>query len=331
MTLVKLSAHQAFVWVDVDGAERHTGLLRRSAKVTQANAKLYARRITYTWALADRPVGGAAAGLRSDDPAAVDEIVGELAAVCAERRVALAAGPGVDAGALAGCDDWRSERVRGPDAAAAVAGAVARSAAAAVAAHLGGVEGRSVALWWSPAAAALAREVTGRGGRVVAVATDEGSVIRTDGVDPDGITPEAPPDLAALGRVGDRWAIFGAEADVFVPAPGLRSLTEQGAERVRAAVVCPVTEQPIATKPFHILRQRGVEALPDALTLVGEAVLADPEVPDDAVPGRIDEVVGTVMAEASTDTEGPWLGACRLAETRMAAWWGRAPRGRPFA
>ena len=42
-------------------------------------------------------------------------------------------------------------------------------------------------------------------------------------------------------------------------------------------------------------------------------------------------VLGTVMAEASTDTEGPWLGACRLAETRMAAWWGRAPRGRPFA
>jgi glutamate dehydrogenase (NAD(P)+) len=340
--LTKYDSAGAFVIRDLEDAPCE-GPVRLSAKVTQANAKLYARVATYRFALLGQRRGGAAAGIKAepaDKATAISAFIDEVAPLL-ERRAYL---PDPAAGVSA--DDLAPLRERDPrnpllweqvDGRAFRDVAAARSAAACADAHLGGLDGRSVAIQWSRSSPLLIEELHRRGARISAVSTSAGTAVRDLGFGADEVLAAAREhgdDLVAhLGEVepAEPWAVFGAAADVLVCAPTLRSVSDQGAAMLEAEVVLPSGEQPVAPKALAALRRRDIAVLPDTVALAGPAIVATqpPEVPADDVLAEIDRRVAEVMA-ASAHADGPLLGSCYVAEEFLRTWQEKLPFGRPL-
>jgi glutamate dehydrogenase (NAD(P)+) len=339
--LTKLDSNAAFVVRDLDGAPAE-GPVRLSPKATQANARLYARVATYRFALLGQQRGGAAAGIKAeaaDRDAAVASFVTEVEPLVASEDLRLDPAAGVDGAALA---PLRQHDDRNALLWEEVGGrlfrevAAARSAAACVEAHLGGIDGRSVAVQWSRAAGALVDELHRRGARIVAVSTGAGAVVQEAGFGAEEL-------LAANREHGDefvlrlgvdpaeQWAVFGVDVDVFVPPPTLRALSEQGAAMVRAKALLPVGEQVVSPKALASLRRRGVAALPDTVALAGPALVGGlaAGTSADAALAEVDRRVDEITT-ASAHDDGPLLGSCYLAEDFLRTWRDELPFGRPL-
>lgn len=341
MQLTKFPTAGAFVVRDLDAPCE--GPVRLSPKITQANAKLYARVATYRMALLGRQRGGAAAGIKAepaDRATAVAAFVEEVGALVGDGAYLPDPAPGVGADDLAPlrAGDPRNPLLweqHGDRAFRDVA--AARSAAACADAHLGGLDGRSVALQWSRTSPLLVEELHRRGARITAVSTSAGTAVRDLGFGADEILAAAGEhgdDLVAhLGDVepAESWAVFGVTADVLVPLPTLRSLSDQGAAMVQAAVILPSGEQPVAPKPLAELRRRGKAVLPDTVALAGPAVVGalPAEATAEEALAAIDTTVADIMAAAAHD-DGPLLGSCYLAEEFLRTWQDTLPFGRPL-
>ncbi|MEZ5166061.1 MAG: hypothetical protein R2695_06065 [Acidimicrobiales bacterium] len=82
MRIHKFSAADAFVAIDLEGAEASTGPVRWARKVLQGGAIELARSQTYTFAALGMKRGGASAGISAEAPdrnAAIEAFVGEAA------------------------------------------------------------------------------------------------------------------------------------------------------------------------------------------------------------------------------------------------------------
>ncbi|HUF33418.1 MAG TPA: Glu/Leu/Phe/Val dehydrogenase dimerization domain-containing protein [Acidimicrobiales bacterium] len=341
MQLTKLDRNAAFVIRDLPDVPCE-GPVRLGPKVTQANAKLYARVATYRLALLGIRRGGGAAGIKAeaaDGSTAVADFVEDVRPLVARGDLALDPAAGVSAEGLA---PLRDDDPRNPllwesvDGGAVRELAAARSAAACAEAYLGGLDGQRVALRWSRAAAPLAQELHRRGARIVAISTGAGSAVQEAGFGVDELVAAAADhgdDLVThLGvDTTDQWAVFGVDVDVFVPAPTLRSLSEEGAGMVRAGVVLPSGEQPVSPKALASLRRRGVAALPDTIALAGPSIVgaAPTDASIDDALARVDTAVAEAMA-ASAHDDGPLLGSCYAAESFLRTWRDELPFGRPL-
>ena len=353
--IVELGSVPGFVVFDLPGAPVSAGGTRLAPDVSVAEVALLARAMTYKFAALGERVGGAKAGVRGDpaDRAGKDAL---MARFCAE------VGPLADAGRfLTGPDmgtaeeDFAPLRARraAPTAMRAVVGGVpfedmltgygvAVAADTALNARWGwGWDGRSVAIeGFGKVGGGVAREVTRRGGRVVAVSTVAGCV-----ADPAGLDVEL---LLALRRVhgdacvvrygrpvGPPGQLFTAvHADVLVPGtrPGVigARIAESLPPGVR--VVAPAANAPYTAGGADVLRKRGIVALPDFVCNAGavigyrSAAEATPGEILAAVERRITELIG----EALSHQAGPFAGACELAGTFLRGWWGEPPSP-PFA
>lgn len=205
----------------------------------------------------------------------------------------------------------------------------------------GGWEGRSAAIeGFGKVGGGVAREVTRRGGRVVAVSTVAGCV-----ADPAGLDVER---LLALRRVhgDDCVARYGrpagppgqlftvVDADVVVPGTRPGVISRRAAESLRPSVkvVAPAANVPYTAAGADVLRRRGIVALPDFVCNAG-AVIGYRSARS-ATPQQVLADAGNRIAELILDAldhpAGPLAGACESAARFLRGWWGEPPSP-PFA
>jgi len=353
--ILELGSVPGFVVFDLPGVPTSAGGTRLAPDVGVAEVALLARAMTYKFAVLGDRVGGAKAGLRGDpaDRAGKDAL---MARYCAEI------GPLADAGRfLTGPDMGTAEedfaplreRRAAPAAIGAVVGGVpfedvltgygvAAAAAAALQAGSGwGWDERSVAIeGFGKVGGGVAREVTRRGGRVVAVSTVAGCV-----ADPAGLDVEL---LLALRRVhgdacvvrygrptGPPGQLFTAvNADVVVPGTRPGAISGQVARSLPLSVrvIAPAANVPYTAEGAEVLRQRGIAALPDFVCNAGAVI--GYRSPAGATPAEVlaavDATITGLITEALRHHAGPLAGACELAGKFLRSWWGEPP-GPAFA
>jgi glutamate dehydrogenase (NAD(P)+) len=353
--IIKLGSVAGFVVLDLPDAPVCAGGTRLAPDVTVAEVALLARAMTYKFAALGDRVGGAKAGVLGDSADRVAR-AGQMARYCAEIRPLADAGrflTGPDMGTFE--EDFRLLRERRPAPAAFGAvvagvpfedlltgyGVVVAAEAALRAGPGGGLQDRSVAIeGFGKAGGGAAREVTSRGGRVVAVSTVAGCV-----VDPSGLDVER---LLALRHVhgdacvlqyglpaGPPGRLFTAvDADVIIPGARPGVITREVAQALPSAVrvVAPAANVPYTREGADVLHRRGIAALPDFVCNAG-AVIGYRSAPD-ATPGQVlanvADKIEALIREALSHPRGPLAGACERAAAFLHTWWGDPP-GPPFA
>jgi glutamate dehydrogenase (NAD(P)+) len=330
-----------------------------------AEVAVLARSMTYKFAALGERVGGAKAGVRGD-PADRAGKAALMARFCAEVRPLTDAGrflTGPDMGT--GEEDFaplRERRAAPAAMRAVVAGVpfedlltgfgVAVAAGTALDAAMGstaggsaagnrGWDGRSVAIeGFGKVGGGVAREVTRRGGRMVAVSTVAGCVAEAAGLDVE--------QLLALRRAyGDACVLrYGlpvmppqqlfteVDADVLVPGarPGTIGARTAGSLPPGVRVIAPAANAPYTAAGADVLRRRGIVALPDFVCNAGAVIgyrSAAGATPDQVLAAVEARVTGLIL-EALSHPSGPLAGACERAGGFLRGWWGEPP-GPPFA
>ncbi len=351
---VALHSVPGFIVFDLPGAQTSAGGTRLAPDVTAAEVALLARAMTYKYAALGAPVGGAKAGVVGDPGDGADRAA-RMARYCREI------GPLVDSGRfLTGPDMGTFEHDFGPlrehraapGAMSAVVNGVpfedlltgygvAVAAETALRATAGSDwDGRSAAIeGFGKVGGGVAREVTRRGGRVVAISTVAGSI-----ADPSGLDIERLLELrsgygddcvAHYGLpIAPPAGLFTAEADVVVPGarPGVISSSVAQSLAPAVRVVAPAANVPYTRAGAAVLRGREIAALPDFVCNAG-AVLGYRSAPQDTpaqvltvVANRISDIISAVLNHPS----GPLAGACEQAVEFLRSWWGEPPAP-PFA
>jgi glutamate dehydrogenase/leucine dehydrogenase len=353
--IVELGSVPGFVVFDLPGAPVSAGGTRLAPDVSVAEVALLARAMTYKFAVLGDRVGGAKAGVRGD-PADSAGKAALMARFCAEI------GPMADAGRfLTGPDMGTAEedfaplrkRRAAPAAVQAVVGGVpfedlltgygvAVAAEAALSARWGwGWDGRAVAIeGFGKVGGGVAREVTRRGGRVVAVSTVAGCIADPAGLDVEVLLAlrrvHGDACVARYGRpVGPPAQLFTAvTADVVVPGTRPGAIGGREAELLPPGVrvVAPAANVPYTAQGAEGLRRRGIVALPDFVCNAGAVI--GYRSPAGATPGQVlaavDDQITELILEALHHHDGPLAGACERAARFLRSWWGEPPRP-PFA
>jgi glutamate dehydrogenase (NAD(P)+) len=353
--IVELGSVPGFVVFDLPGAPVSAGGTRLAPDVSLAEVALLARAMTYKFAVLGAQIGGAKAGVRGD-PADRAGRAALMTQFCAEVRPLADGGrflTGPDMGTTEEDFAPLRERRASPAAIRAVVGGVpfedvltgfgvTVAAEAALSTRWGwGWESRSVAIeGFGKVGGGVAREVTRRGGRVVAVSTVAGCI-----ADPAGLDVEL---LLALRRVhGDACVarygrpveppdhLFGAvAADVVVPGtrPGVISAATAESLPPGVLVVAPAANAPYTEQGAEVLGRRGIVALPDFVCNAGAVIgyRSAADAPPASVLADVEARITELIVEALGHPGGPLAGACDRAGRFLRDWWGDPPRP-PFA
>jgi glutamate dehydrogenase/leucine dehydrogenase len=297
--------------------------------------------MTYKFAVLGHPLGGAKGLVR----ARADERAGAMARYCEEISGLVASRrftTGPDLGTYEA--DFASLRPANwePHVVNSVVDGVAfedvlTGFGVAVAARvaLGGLDGRTVTIeGFGKVGAGVAREMTRRGARVVAVSTVTGCVTDPGGLEFDELW-EARAEhgdqlVTALGRdCLPRDALFDVEADVLVPGARVGVLDGRHAARVSARAVVPAANVPYTAPGLAILEDRGIGAHADfvcnAAAVVGytsPASASQREVLD-----HVERTISELVRACATSERGPFTAAAAVAENFLRTW--RAPDALP--
>lgn len=351
---VKLHSVPGFIVFDLPGAPVSAGGTRLAPDVTAAEVAMLARAMTYKFAALGADVGGAKAGVVGD-PGDRPDRAARMARYCEEIRPLVESGrflTGPDMGTFE--EDFAPLR-RQRAAPAAISAVVddipfedlLTGYGVAVAAEAGlrsltgsGWPGRSAAIeGFGKVGGGVAREVTRRGGRVVALSTVAGSI-----EDPAGLDVER---LFALRRIhGDdciaRYGLavapparlFAARADVLVPGARPGALTGPVAQALAPAVrvIAPAANVPYTRQGADVLRRRGIAALPDFVCNAGAVIgyrSAQSATPEEVLAAAASKIT-ELITDAMNHHDGPLAGACERAAGFLRTWWGEPPAP-PFA
>jgi glutamate dehydrogenase/leucine dehydrogenase len=294
--ITKLATTDAFVVVDLDGADHATGIVRWAKKVLQDGAVNLARHVTYAAAILEVRISGASAGINSD-PDGRAAAIGAFAGEVAPMAVRLDPGKGVapeDLEALAVTDD------RSPHYRALHDHLLAAGAAAALRAQRDSLDGLAVAIEAHvPGVAELTATLESEGARVESV----------------------PP--ATLDVTCDVLCV-GSKAGV---------VDHENVESVTATTILPVAPLPITARGLATARRNGIVVLPDFVALAGPLLAAwpDPGADQASITESAEARISSVVAEVLDHPDGPLLGACEAAERFLLTWRDELPFGRPIA
>ena len=228
-----------------------------------------------------------------------------------------------------------------------------------------GLDGRSAVIeGFSATGPALAEAVSQRGGRVVGLATAEGSLAAGGGFDPAALaeawsahgdkalsalagsddkapnTPASSDDKALntpAGRDGDGLAepgaLWGIAADVVFAGSRMGVVHHGVAEGLECRALVPCGRLAYTSKALAVCRRKGIAAIPDFVALAGSTVAAwsNSDAGDDEVRSEVARSVTALIDEALTSDDGPFLGACYAAEAFLSTWQDELPFGRPLA
>jgi glutamate dehydrogenase (NAD(P)+) len=347
MNVLRLETVDAFVAFDLDDSPHNAGGTRLAPDVTEREGALLARAMTYKFAVLGRPLGGAKGMVR----AGADGRAAAMARYCEEIRPLVASRrflTGPDLGTYESdfaplrAPTWQPhvlnstvDGVAFEDVLTGFGVAVAADVA------LDGLDGRTVAVeGFGKVGAGVAREVTRRGARVVAVSTIAGCVADPDGLDIDQLweARAAHGDrlVAEAGRTcRPRDALFEVDADVVVPGARVGVIDEQRAARVAARAVVPAANVPYTAGGLATLANRGIAAHADfvcnAAAVVGYTSPASAA--RDEVLEHVERTITELVAASSADGREPFAGASTIAEEFLRIWRpaGEAPPGPPLA
>jgi len=350
--VIELSSVPGFVVFDLPGAPESAGGTRLAPDVSVAEVALLARAMTYKYGALGAETGGAKAGVRGDpaDRAAKAGLMARFCAEIASRADTDRLLTGPDMGTAE--EDFAPLRQHRavPAAIRAVVDGVPFEdlltgygvAVAAEAALGGGWDGRSVAIeGFGKVGGGVAREVTRRGGRVVAVSTVAGCIADRSGLDVELLLAlrRAHGDACVLhyGRPaappGQLFTTAGA--DVLVPGtrPGVLGRRTAASLPPEVRVVAPAANAPYTAPGADVLRQRGIVALPDFVCNAGAVIgyRSAADATTDQVLATVAATIGGLVLEALRHPAGPLAGACEQAARFVRGWYGEAPGRAPYA
>jgi glutamate dehydrogenase/leucine dehydrogenase len=331
-----LATTDAFIVFDLDDAPG-AGIVRSAPKILVDGATSLARTLTYKFATFERRIGGASAGINAKPdvrPAAVAAFAAEATDLVGAGRLLVEAGRGVAA------DDLAAVRAVDPrpeaywtrhDELTALGVAVAAEAV------LDGLAGRSVAIeGFDASGPLLAAELVARGAKVTAVATSEGTVAATAGLDVPALAlawaEHGPACVRELGlETGAPSAVFATPADVLVAGSKPGIVDDEVAAGLEVRAVVPGGPVPVTAKALAVLRRADTLVLPDFVTTAGPLFAGWPaDSAADPAPVAADAIAGSVR-EVMGHEDGPLLGACYRAEAFLSGWRDELPFGRPLA
>lgn len=336
MPVHRLKTVDAFVAFDFDDAATSAGGTRLAPDVTETEAVLLARAMTYKFGVLRAELGGAKGGIR----ASANERESALARYCDEIRPLVESRrflTGPDLGTSE--SDFASLR-QSQETASPMAGThegmpledVVTGLGVVVAAEaaLGSVAGCSFAIeGFGKVGGGVAREAAKRGGRVVAVSTVVGAVQAEDGA---GLDVEEMWSLR--GEHGDSFvsrlglpvlppaALFDVAADVLVPGARTGVLDARTAAGVNAGAVVPASNVPYTGDGLNVLVDRAIPAHADFVCNAGAVIGyrspagSSPE----QVFARVENEIRRLVLEASEHPEGPFQGAVDIAANFIRTW-----------
>ncbi|MDW3220470.1 MAG: hypothetical protein R8F63_17820 [Acidimicrobiales bacterium] len=344
MRIHKFTTTEAFVAIDLDGAEASSGPVRWARKVLQGGAKDLARSQTYTYAVLGMKRGGASAGISAEAPdrdAAVEAFVAEAADLVADGTYLPDAAKGVseaDLAPLRAADERDTGRLGG-DAPTFIDRCDGLSAAVCAHHAAAGLAGKAVAIeGFGATGPALAEAVVERGGTIAAVATATGSVTNDAGFDPhtlaDAWAADGDDMVNALGDPGHPMAIFGSGADVWFVGSKMGVVNHEVAAQIgEASAVVASGRLPLTARALAVLRRNDVAAPADFVSLAGStlALWGDANRTEAEILAGINEDIGDMTAAFKAHDDGPFLAACLEAESFLSGWQETLPFGRPLA
>jgi len=120
--------------------------------------------------------------------------------------------------------------------------------------------------------------MTAAGARCLAVCDHRGVIYNADGLDVAALRGHVGKTGAVVGFAGgepiDRSAFWGIEADVVVPAALENQISRSVAAKLRVKVVLEGANGPTTPNADEILRERGIEVLPDILANAGGVIVS---------------------------------------------------------
>ena len=338
MRIHKFQTTEAFIAIDLDGAEASSGPVRWAKKILQGGAKDLARSQTYTYAALGMQRGGASAGISAAPDARGDAIaafVEEAGALVADGTYLPDAAKGVGGDELAGLrgDDPRDTARLG-----AFGDRCDGLSAVVSAQHAVGLDGKTVAIeGFEGLGAAIAEGVIERGGRVTAISTATGTVTNADGfalADLQAAAEAGADGVNELGEVGPAKAIFGSGADVVFAGSKVGIVDHVVADQLsECAAVVAAGRLHLTARGLAVLRKAGVAAPADFVSLAGSTLAAwgDANRSDDEILAGVREDIGDLSDEFTDHEDGLLLAACYFSEGFLSQWQDELPFGRPLA
>jgi glutamate dehydrogenase/leucine dehydrogenase len=343
----RLETVDGFIAFDFDDARFSGGGTRYAPDVTEHEASLLARAMTYKFGVLGLQAGGAKGAVRGtadQKPELIARYCEEIRPLVESRRF----GTGPDLGTSE--EDFAP--IRDPSAPPSVmASRIGGDAiedlitgfGVVIAAEtaMGSVDGTTFAIeGFGKVGGGVAREAVRRGARVVAVSTIEGCVF-----DPAGLDVEALLSLrrahgdAFVCQAGSRFesdpaALFEVEADVLVPGARTGVITADVAGRLKTRWIVPAANVPYTAESIDVLRSRRVRYLADFVCNVGATAGYTSNAKDvGELFGHVARTVTSLESKAGAHPSGPYEGACAIAEEFLRSWRGKAgmPDSPPLA
>lgn len=339
MRIHKFTTTEAFIAIDLEGAEASSGPVRWAKKILQGGAKDLARSQTYTYAALGMQRGGASAGISadpSDRGAAIEAFLAEAQDLVADGTYLPDAAKGVGRDELAPLHDADPrDTARLGDFADRCDGL----SAAVTAHHAVGLDGRTVAIeGFEGIGTWIADGAIGRGARVTAISTATGTVTNADGFKlaelNEAFAAHGADMVNELGEVGHSMAIFGSGADVVFAGSKVGVVDHKVADQLsEASAVVASGRLHLAARGLAVLRKAGVAAPADFVALAGStlATWGDVNRSDDEIVAGVREDIGDLCDQLQGHDDGLMLAACYHAEDFLSQWQSELPFGRPLA
>ena len=339
MRIHKFESTEAFIAIDLEGAEASSGPARWAKKILQGGAKDLARSQTYTYAALGMKRGGAAAGISApteDRAAAIEAFLTEAETLVADGTYLPDAAKGIGPNELAplhAADPRDTARLGDfADRCDGVSAVVAAHHAVGLDAKTIAIEGfENLGPW-------IADEAIGRGARVTAISTATGTVTNESGFSlaelNEAFAAHGADCVNDLGEVGHPMVVFGSGADVVFAGSKVGVIDHKVAEGLEGcASVVPSGRLPLTARGLAVLRKAGVQTPADFVALAGStfAMWGDVSRSDDEIVAGVREDIGDLCDELQGHDDGLLLAACYFAEAFLLEWQDGLPWGRPLA
>lgn len=347
MVIHHLRTVDGFIAFDFDDARFSAGGTRYAPDVTEAEAALLARAMTYKFGVLGLQAGGAKGAVRGM-PGQKAELMRkyceEIRPLVDERRFGTAADLGTSEADFAQLrDSSQPPSVMAGHIAGESIEDLVTGFGVVVAAEtaIGSLDGTTFAIeGFGKVGGGVAREAVRRGARVVAVSTIEGCVF-----DPAGLDVEAMLSLRCAHGDGfvhhagarfdaDPKALFETDADILVPGARTGVITADVAERLRTRWIVPASNVPYTKGALEVLRRRRVRYLADFVCNAGATIgfTSGAEGPGELFR-HIEKKISELQERAGAHPSGPYEGAVAMAEEFMRTWRGEdgMPDGPPLA
>ncbi len=347
MRIHHLETVDGFIAFDLDDCAVSAGGTRFAPDVTEAEAALLARAMTYKFGVTGREVGGAKGAVRGSAEMKTDL----MDRYCEEIRPLVRSFTFLT-GADLGTSETDFVPLRNPDRPPSIMASsigpdpiedLITGFGVVVAAEtaIGSIEGVSFAIeGFGKVGGGVAREVVRRGGKVVAISTLDGCVYEPTGLDVELLVSmrreHGDRVVKAIGSPhrADPTSMFDVEAEVLVPGARTGVITAAVAERVRARWIVPAANVPYAAEAIRVMRARRVRYLADFVCNAGATIgFASNATGAAELFRHVEQKISAITAEAGAYPQGPFEGACDIAERFVASWRGTdgLPPGPPLA